>query len=85
MKRYEEYKDTGIGWLPKLPSHWKLEQLRKYIRLERFLGPRGVNFTARHVLYVVLEGDSDVFRRGICRRAEMHRNIFGDKGCGVEL
>lgn len=33
MKRYEEYKDTGIGWLPKLPSHWKLEQLRKYIRL----------------------------------------------------
>lgn len=33
MNRYEEYKDTGIGWLPKLPSHWKLEQLRKYIRL----------------------------------------------------
>lgn len=33
MKRYEDYKDTGIGWLPKLPSHWKLEQLRKYIRL----------------------------------------------------
>lgn len=33
MKRYEEYKDTGIGWLPKLPSHWELEQLRKYIRL----------------------------------------------------
>lgn len=33
MKRYEEYKDTGIGWLPKLPSHWKFEQLRKYVRL----------------------------------------------------
>lgn len=33
MKRYEEYKDTGIGWLPKLPSHWNLEQLRKYICL----------------------------------------------------
>lgn len=33
MKRYDEYKDTGIDWLPKLPSHWKLEQLRKYIRL----------------------------------------------------
>lgn len=32
MKQYEEYKDTGIGWLPKIPSHWKLEQLRKYIR-----------------------------------------------------
>ena len=32
MRRYGEYKDTGIGWLPKLPSHWQLEQLRKYIR-----------------------------------------------------
>ena len=32
MRRYGEYKDTGIGWLPKLPSHWQLKQLRKYIR-----------------------------------------------------
>lgn len=32
MRRYDEYKDTGIGWLPKLPSHWQLKQLRKYIR-----------------------------------------------------
>lgn len=33
MKRYEEYKDTGIGWLPQMPKHWELGQLRKYIRL----------------------------------------------------
>lgn len=32
MRQYDEYKDTGIEWLPKLPSHWQLEQLRKYIR-----------------------------------------------------
>lgn len=31
MRQYDEYKDTGIEWLPKLPSHWQLEQLRKYI------------------------------------------------------
>lgn len=28
MRQYDEYKDTGIEWLPKLPSHWQLEQLR---------------------------------------------------------
>ncbi len=22
MRRYDKYKDTGIGWLPQLPSHW---------------------------------------------------------------
>lgn len=32
MRQYDEYKDTGIEWLSKLPSHWQLEQLRKYIR-----------------------------------------------------
>lgn len=34
MKRYDEYKDTGIGWLPKLPSHWKKRKL-KYCFSER--------------------------------------------------
>lgn len=38
MKKYDEYKDTGIDWLPKLPSHWQLEQLRKYIRLVSIKG-----------------------------------------------
>ena len=34
MRRYDEYKDTGIGWLPKLPSHWKKRKL-KYCFSER--------------------------------------------------
>ena len=38
MEKYNEYKDTGIDWLPKLPSHWKLEQLRKYISLVSIKG-----------------------------------------------
>lgn len=33
MKRYDKYKATGIEWLPLIPCHWQLEQLRKYIRL----------------------------------------------------
>ena len=31
MKQYDKYKQTGIEWLPRIPEHWKLEQLRKYI------------------------------------------------------
>ena len=33
MKRYDKYKATGTEWLPLIPCHWQLEQLRKYIRL----------------------------------------------------
>lgn len=34
MKRYDEYKDTGIDWLPKLPSHWEGQKM-KYCFIER--------------------------------------------------
>lgn len=30
MKRYDEYKDTGIDWLRELPSHWE-ERKAKYV------------------------------------------------------
>lgn len=31
MKRYERYKPTGIAWLPEIPEHWEIAQLRKYL------------------------------------------------------
>ena len=34
MKRYDEYIDTGIDWLPKLPSHWEGQKM-KYCFIER--------------------------------------------------
>ena len=34
MKRYEEYKDTGIAWLPRIPAHWE-ERKFKYCFVER--------------------------------------------------
>ena len=34
MKRYEEYKDTGIAWLPRIPAHWE-ERKFKYCCVER--------------------------------------------------
>lgn len=33
MERYSEYKSTDIGWLPFMPKHWKLESLRKFLRM----------------------------------------------------
>ena len=33
MKRYEQYKPTGIPWLPEIPAHWEIAQLRKYLSL----------------------------------------------------
>ena len=33
MQRYDSYKNTGVSWLPTIPSHWNLSQLRKYLSL----------------------------------------------------
>lgn len=33
MKRYKQYKLTGISWLPEIPAHWDMAQLRKYLSL----------------------------------------------------
>lgn len=33
MKRYKQYKPTGISWLPEIPAHWDMAQLRKYLSL----------------------------------------------------
>lgn len=30
MKQYETYKDSGIEWLGKIPSHWKEEKLKHF-------------------------------------------------------
>lgn len=33
MKRDDHYKPTGISWLPEIPAHWDMAQLRKYLSL----------------------------------------------------
>lgn len=29
MKRYDEYKDSGIQWLGEIPSHWKITKIKR--------------------------------------------------------
>ena len=31
MKRYEKYKPTDIQWLPEIPEHWNIMQLRNIL------------------------------------------------------
>ena len=33
MKRYDSYKDSGVGWIGEIPSHWKVERLKNHISL----------------------------------------------------
>lgn len=33
MKRYTEYKDSGVLWIGDIPGHWEVHQLRKYLSL----------------------------------------------------
>lgn len=28
MKKYEQYKDSGVAWIGDIPSHWKVERLK---------------------------------------------------------
>ena len=33
MKTYDSYKDSGIQWLPKIPSHWDSSKIKSHFRL----------------------------------------------------
>ena len=33
MKRYENYKPTGIQWLPEIPEHWNISKIKSHFRL----------------------------------------------------
>lgn len=35
MKRYSEYKDSGISWLGQIPSHWQIEKINAHFKERR--------------------------------------------------
>lgn len=71
MRRYDKYKNTGIGWLPELPSNWELGQLRKYIRLVSKKG-----FPEKQLLSVTRE--QGVIVRNVESAEENHNYIPDD-------
>lgn len=35
MKRYESYKNSGVGWIGKIPSHWSCVQFRRLFQIKK--------------------------------------------------
>ena len=33
MKRYANYKQTGIAWLPQVPEHWEIKRIKNIFAL----------------------------------------------------
>jgi type I restriction enzyme, S subunit len=32
--RYPSYKESGVQWLPRVPTHWRVERLKRVVRLQ---------------------------------------------------
>ena len=33
MKRYSEYKDSGVKWIGEIPGHWNAVSLKRVVKL----------------------------------------------------
>ena len=42
MKRYEEYKDSGVQWLGEIPKHWEMRRLSQ-VSYEHFISNRDIH------------------------------------------
>ena len=57
MKRYDEYKDTGIEWIPQIPKHWEVVRTKFVIKNQT----KGNGITK---LEVFEDGDTPCVRYG---------------------
>ena len=42
MKQYDSYKESGVQWIGKIPSHWKMCRLKDYCSLSGRIGWNGL-------------------------------------------
>ena len=45
MKKYDEYKDSGVAWIGDVPKHWEICKLKHYSQVFGRIGFRGYNQT----------------------------------------
>lgn len=45
MKKYDEYKDSGVAWIGEVPKHWEVCKLKHYSQVFGRIGFRGYNQT----------------------------------------
>ena len=71
MKRYDSYKPSGVSWIPEVPSHWELKQLRAYLKLISYKGHGN-----KQLLSVTRE--QGVIIRNVDSKVENHNYIPDD-------
>lgn len=71
MKRYSEYKDSGVKWIGEIPKHWEVKTLRAFIRLYS-----EKNHADKQLLSVTRE--QGVISRNIESKEENHNYIPDD-------
>ena len=42
MKQYETYKESGISWIERIPTHWDVVRLKDYLTLEKGKNPEEI-------------------------------------------
>ncbi|HRQ44725.1 MAG TPA: restriction endonuclease subunit S [Candidatus Goldiibacteriota bacterium] len=53
LKPYPVYKESGLPWIGKIPSHWKVEKVKHNFRYKKVKNARGLN---KNVLSLTLNG-----------------------------
>ena len=43
MNRYAEYKESGLNWIGKIPSHWEIKKLKRVSEIETGTTPPTIN------------------------------------------
>ena len=67
MRKYSEYKDSGVEWIGKIPSHWKISRLR-YLHQIMFSGQWGSDPTdSENIVFVVRVSEFDYTRLKISK------------------
>lgn len=43
MKKYDEYKDSGVAWLGEVPKHWEIRKIKTLSAVKRGASPRPID------------------------------------------
>ena len=80
MKQYKEYKDSGVKWIGKIPSHWKAVQLRRITATVRTgTTPSGVSEIYFDKTGLCWFTPSDFENNYVLLDSEKHLSALGEK------
>ena len=62
MKRYQEYKDSGIEWIGQVPTHWNHKRLKYLDQTIMGQSPESADCNKDRTGMPFLQGNADFFR-----------------------